>query len=116
MVLMGEGKPQGTLSLLMHRVEGWTSPSQMGLNHFPSQAAFLLPWKRLFNITDAQLYVAKRDNAKQLFSKAIESIGGELPGNREGLKVPVPSSSPLACSPYWSRPFTSTWINAPRRP
>ena len=40
------------------------------------QAAFLLPWKRLFNITDAQLYVAKRDNAKQLFGNSLATFGG----------------------------------------
>jgi len=51
------------------------------------KAAFLLPWKRLFNITDAQLYVAKRDNAKQLFKDTLDSMGGELPSDRESLKT-----------------------------
>eukprot|EP00873_Tetraselmis_striata_P004915 jgi/Tetstr1/425179/TSEL_015640.t1 len=51
------------------------------------KASFLLPWKRLFNITDAQLYVAKRDNAKQLFKDSLDALGGELPSDREALKA-----------------------------
>lgn len=42
------------------------------------RAAFLLPWRRIFNLTDAQLSVAKRDNAKALFNNHIQSLGGEL--------------------------------------
>eukprot|EP00951_Prasinocladus_malaysianus_P042434 scaffold514730_cov45-Prasinocladus_malaysianus.AAC.1 len=52
------------------------------------KAAFLLPWKRLFNITDAQIYVAKRDNARQLFTTTLETTyGGELPSDPVCLKV-----------------------------
>lgn len=42
------------------------------------RAAFLLPWRRVFSLTDAQLSVAKRDNAKALFNNHIQSLGGEL--------------------------------------
>ena len=42
------------------------------------QAAFLLPWRRIFNLSDSQLYVAKRENAKALFRGHIESKGGIL--------------------------------------
>ncbi|KAK9829243.1 hypothetical protein WJX72_004725 [[Myrmecia] bisecta] len=50
-----------------------------------AKSAFLLPWKRLFNLTDAQLYVARRDNAKALFKAHIESLGGELEADKEQL-------------------------------
>ena len=42
------------------------------------QAAFLLPWRRIFNLSDSQLYVAKRENAKALFRSHIESKGNIL--------------------------------------
>jgi Chloroplast envelope transporter len=42
------------------------------------KAAFLLPWRRVFGITDAQLYVAKRDNARNLFKGFLDSHGGQL--------------------------------------
>ena len=42
------------------------------------QAAFLLPWRRIFNLSDSQLSVAKRENAKALFRGHIESKGGML--------------------------------------
>lgn len=43
-----------------------------------AQAAFLLPWRRIFNLSDSQLYVAKRENAKALFRGHIDSKGGIL--------------------------------------
>lgn len=43
-----------------------------------SQAAFLLPWRRVFNLSDSSLYVARRENAKALFRSFIESRGGVL--------------------------------------
>lgn len=43
-----------------------------------SQAAFLLPWKRVFNMSDSSLYVARRENAKALFGGFIHSRGGTL--------------------------------------
>ena len=43
------------------------------------KSAFMLPWRRAFDLTDAQLYVAKRDCAKQLFRAAV-SKGGDSEG------------------------------------
>lgn len=48
------------------------------------QAAFLLPWQRVFGLSDAQLFVAKRDNARNLFKAAIDRAGG-LPADRAAL-------------------------------
>ena len=42
------------------------------------QAAFLLPWRRVFNLSDSQLFVARRENAKALFRGFIDSRGGTL--------------------------------------
>eukprot|EP00216_Chloropicon_sp_CCMP2111_P004080 CAMPEP_0198246818 /NCGR_PEP_ID=MMETSP1446-20131203/46166_1 /TAXON_ID=1461542 ORGANISM="Unidentified sp, Strain CCMP2111" /NCGR_SAMPLE_ID=MMETSP1446 /ASSEMBLY_ACC=CAM_ASM_001112 /LENGTH=966 /DNA_ID=CAMNT_0043931141 /DNA_START=214 /DNA_END=3114 /DNA_ORIENTATION=+ len=38
------------------------------------KAKFLLPWKRVFNLTDAQLNLAKRDNARGLYSSRLEGF------------------------------------------
>ena len=59
------------------------------------RAAFLLPWRRIFNLTDSQLTVAKRENAKALFNNHIQSLGGELQ-----VKAPRRIMAPykLACS------------------
>ncbi len=46
--------------------------------HIVAQAAFLLPWRRVFNLSDSSLMVAKRENAKALFRAHIESKGGKL--------------------------------------
>lgn len=46
------------------------------------KAAFLLPWRRVFNLTDAQLFVARRDNARAIFSGYLAARGGELPAER----------------------------------
>lgn len=46
------------------------------------KAAFLLPWRRVFNLTDAQLFVARRDNAKAVFSSHLAARGGEFPAER----------------------------------
>jgi len=48
------------------------------------QAAFLLPWARVFGLTDAQIQVARRDNAKSLFKHRVMSNGG-LSSDRESL-------------------------------
>lgn len=50
-----------------------------GLLFGERQEAFMLPWKRVCNYTDATLYVAKRDQAKALFKDHIESYGEGLP-------------------------------------
>ncbi|KAL4420333.1 hypothetical protein ABPG77_010238 [Micractinium sp. CCAP 211/92] len=49
------------------------------------QAAFLLPWQRVFGLTDAQLYVAKRDNAKNIFKQYLDANGGELKADKQFL-------------------------------
>ena len=40
------------------------------------QAAFLLPWSRIFGLNDAQLQVARRDNARSLFKARVSALGG----------------------------------------
>lgn len=50
------------------------------------KAAFLLPWRRVFNLTDAQLFVARRDNAKAIFRQYLETHGGDLPADRHFLR------------------------------
>ncbi len=40
------------------------------------KAAFLLPWRRTFKLTDSQLAVAKRDSAKALFKSFLDERGG----------------------------------------
>jgi hypothetical protein len=40
------------------------------------KAAFMLPWRRVFGLTDAQLYVAKRDCARALVRRFIADAGG----------------------------------------
>ena len=45
---------------------------------FGERQQFLLPWSRVFGLTDAQLYVAKRDNAKGIFKQYLDSQGGQL--------------------------------------
>lgn len=39
------------------------------------KAAFLLPWTRVFGLNDAQVQVARRDNAKKLFEQHLNSVG-----------------------------------------
>ncbi|QDZ24024.1 chloroplast envelope inner membrane translocon protein TIC110 [Chloropicon primus] len=39
------------------------------------KAKFLLPWKRVFNLTDAQLNLAKRDNASSLYDAKLAGAG-----------------------------------------
>jgi hypothetical protein len=46
------------------------------------KSAFLLPWRRVFNLTDAQLFVARRDNARAIFAGHLAARGGELPAER----------------------------------
>jgi len=51
-----------------------------------AKSAFLLPWRRLFNITDAQIFVARRDNARAIFRAYLEKEGGDLPADRHFLR------------------------------
>lgn len=46
------------------------------------KAAFLLPWMRVFNLTGAQLFVARRDNARAIFTGYLAARGGEFPAER----------------------------------
>ncbi|KAI8475724.1 MAG: hypothetical protein J3K34DRAFT_517150 [Monoraphidium minutum] len=51
------------------------------------KAAFLLPWRRVFNLNDSQLFVARRDNARAIFNQHLREIyGGELPADRTALR------------------------------
>ncbi|XAR58860.1 hypothetical protein NMG60_11014426 [Bertholletia excelsa] len=45
---------------------------------FGEPSAFLLPWKRVFKITDAQVEVAIRDNAQRLYAFKLKPIGRDL--------------------------------------
>uniref|UniRef100_A0A7S0S6E9 Uncharacterized protein n=1 Tax=Chlamydomonas leiostraca TaxID=1034604 RepID=A0A7S0S6E9_9CHLO len=51
------------------------------------KAAFLLPWRRHFNITDAQVFVARRDNARTIFRTFMEQQGGQLQADRHFLRT-----------------------------
>jgi hypothetical protein len=49
------------------------------------KATFLLPWRRVFNLNDSQLFVARRDNARAIFGQHLrEKSGGDLPADRCG--------------------------------
>ncbi|GIL58607.1 hypothetical protein Vafri_13622 [Volvox africanus] len=50
------------------------------------KAAFLLPWRRTFNLNDAQIFVARRDNARAIFRQYLEARGGMLPADRHFLR------------------------------
>ncbi|KAF8397006.1 hypothetical protein HHK36_018644 [Tetracentron sinense] len=45
---------------------------------FGEASTFLLPWKRVFKVTDAQIGVAIRDNAQRLYAFKLESIGRDV--------------------------------------
>ncbi|KAF8397149.1 hypothetical protein HHK36_016056 [Tetracentron sinense] len=45
---------------------------------FGEASTFLLPWKRVFKVTDAQVEVAIRDNAQRLFAFKLKSIGRDV--------------------------------------
>ncbi|XP_057953310.1 protein TIC110, chloroplastic [Malania oleifera] len=45
---------------------------------FGKASTFLLPWKRLFKVTDAQIEVAIRDNARRLYTHRLKSIGRDV--------------------------------------
>jgi hypothetical protein len=42
---------------------------------FGDASTFLLPWKRLFGVTDSQIDIAMRENAKILYASQLKSIG-----------------------------------------
>uniref|UniRef100_A0A7N0TG74 Uncharacterized protein n=1 Tax=Kalanchoe fedtschenkoi TaxID=63787 RepID=A0A7N0TG74_KALFE len=45
---------------------------------FGEASTFLLPWKRVFKITDSQVEVAIRDNAQRLYARKLNTIGRDL--------------------------------------
>lgn len=45
---------------------------------FGDASKFLLPWKRVFKVTDAQVEVAIRDNAQRLFQSRLSSLGKDV--------------------------------------
>ncbi|CAN4128372.1 unnamed protein product [Withania somnifera] len=49
---------------------------------FGEASAFLLPWKRVFKVTDAQVEVAVRDNAQRLYASKLKSCGRDIDVNQ----------------------------------
>ncbi|MCD7451442.1 hypothetical protein HAX54_011849, partial [Datura stramonium] len=49
---------------------------------FGEASAFLLPWKRVFKVTDAQVEVAIRDNAQRLYASKLKSVGRDIDVNQ----------------------------------
>lgn len=45
---------------------------------FGEASAFLLPWKRVFKVTDSQVEVAVRDSAQRLYAQRLKSVGRDL--------------------------------------
>ncbi|PSR86217.1 hypothetical protein CEY00_Acc31855 [Actinidia chinensis var. chinensis] len=45
---------------------------------FGEASSFLLPWKRVFKVTDAQVEVAIRDNAQRLYAFELKSVGRDV--------------------------------------
>jgi hypothetical protein len=45
---------------------------------FGEASKFLLPWKRVFKVTDSQIDVAIRDNAQRLFTTQLSTLGSDL--------------------------------------
>ncbi|GFP97345.1 protein tic110 chloroplastic [Phtheirospermum japonicum] len=45
---------------------------------FGEASGFLLPWKRVFKVTDSQVEVAVRDNAQRLYAIKLESISQDV--------------------------------------
>ncbi|CAB4282082.1 unnamed protein product [Prunus armeniaca] len=45
---------------------------------FGDASSFLLPWKRVFKITDSQVELAIRDNAQRLYASKLKSVGRDI--------------------------------------
>ncbi|KAJ7964287.1 TIC110 protein, chloroplastic [Quillaja saponaria] len=45
---------------------------------FGEASGFLLPWKRVFGVTDSQVEVAIRDNAQRLYTSKLKSLGRDI--------------------------------------
>ncbi|OIW02601.1 hypothetical protein TanjilG_24052 [Lupinus angustifolius] len=59
---------------------------------FGEASSFLLPWKRVFKVTDSQVEVAIRDNAQRLYASKLKSVGrvideGQLVTLREAQRL-----------------------------
>uniref|UniRef100_A0A2N9J8N2 Protein TIC110, chloroplastic n=1 Tax=Fagus sylvatica TaxID=28930 RepID=A0A2N9J8N2_FAGSY len=51
---------------------------------FGEASSFLLPWKRVFKVTDSQVEIAIRDNAQRLYASKLKSVGRACHGLVEG--------------------------------
>ncbi|KAK9273053.1 hypothetical protein L1049_017860 [Liquidambar formosana] len=49
---------------------------------FGEASTFLLPWKRVFKVTDSQVEVAIRDNAQRLYAFKLISVGRDVDVNQ----------------------------------
>lgn len=45
---------------------------------FGEASSFLLPWKRVFKVTDSQVEIAIRDNAQRLYASKLKSVGRDI--------------------------------------
>lgn len=45
---------------------------------FGDASSFLLPWKRVFKVTDSQVEIAIRDNAQRLYASRLKSVGRDI--------------------------------------
>ncbi|XP_004296031.1 PREDICTED: protein TIC110, chloroplastic-like [Fragaria vesca subsp. vesca] len=45
---------------------------------FGDASSFLLPWKRVFKVTDSQVEIAIRDNAQRLYASKLKSVGRDI--------------------------------------
>ncbi|CAI9107113.1 OLC1v1006401C1 [Oldenlandia corymbosa var. corymbosa] len=45
---------------------------------FGEASSFLLPWKRVFRVTDSQVEVAVRDNAQRLYASKLKLVGRDV--------------------------------------
>ncbi|KAL4611351.1 hypothetical protein ACB092_08G117800 [Castanea dentata] len=45
---------------------------------FREASSFLLPWKRVFKVTDSQVEIAIRDNAQRLYASKLKSVGQDI--------------------------------------
>ena len=60
-----------------------------GLVFSDQKASVLLPWRENFNLNDAQLFTARRDNAKAVFKAHLDRKGADLPADRCMRTMPV---------------------------
>ncbi|CAI0399561.1 unnamed protein product [Linum tenue] len=45
---------------------------------FGQASSFLLPWKRVFKVTDSQVEISIRDNAQRLYASKLKSVGRDI--------------------------------------